>query len=436
MIRPRSGVILLLSLVFASNSFAQSKLDSLLNKLSEKNKFMGSVTICKNDQLIFNKAYGFLALNSPKATTETKYRIGSISKMFTATMIFQLIEEKKLSLNTKLSNFFSQIPNADKITISNMLDHRSGIFNITNDSEFEKWHIQYQSEERMLDRMKAHSAEFEPDEKTEYSNSNFILLGYIIEKITGKSYANNLRDRIADKIGLLNTYYGGKTDIKKNECYSFSFDDGSWWKESETDMSVPGGAGAIVSTTNDLTHFITSLFQGKLIGKSSLDSMTTITEGLGRGIFIVPFGQRKAYGHNGGIDKFVSGLSYFPDDSVAFAICTNGLDYSINSISIGILKIFYKLPYEIPSLEEFAVDLSILKKYEGVYSCKELPMKVTIGNKNKKLTAQATGQSSFALDALSNTEFKFDGAGIKLTFPKEKEMILKQGGQDFTFSKE
>jgi CubicO group peptidase (beta-lactamase class C family) len=356
--------------------------------------------------------------------------------MFTATMIFQLIEEKKLSLDSKLSVFFPDIPNAELITINNLLYHRSGIFNITNDSNYQIWHTEKQREVNMIKRMKNHPADFMPDEKTSYSNSNFILLGYIIERITGKDYATNLQERIVKKIGLKNTYYGEKADPKKNESLSYNFENDQWMQEPETDMSIPGGAGAIVSTTNDLTHFITSLFEVKLISKSSLDSMTMITEGLGRGIFAIPFGKRKAYGHNGGIDKFVSGLSYFTDDSLSYAICTNGLDYNMNDISIGILKIFYNMPYEIPSLEENTVDIEILKKYAGVYSSKELPIKIKIDNHNKKLTAQATGQPSFSLDAVSNTDFKFDQAGINISFKKENELTLKQGGQEFTLTKE
>jgi D-alanyl-D-alanine carboxypeptidase len=427
------------ALSYAHSDFNKMKLDSLLDKLSSKNKFMGSITIRKNDKILFSKAYGSSYIGNGKkiaSTPDTKYRIGSISKMFTSTMIFQLFEEKKLSLDTKLSNFFPDIPNANIITINNLLYHRSGIFNITNDSDYGIWHLEKQSEADMIKKMKNHPADFKPDEKTSYSNSNFILLGYIIEKITGNDYATNLEERIVKRIGLRNTYFGSKADLSKNESFSYYIENDEWEQEPATDMSVPGGAGAIVSTTNDLSHFITALFNGKLIAQSSLDSMTTIIDGLGRGIFAVPFGKRQAFGHNGGIDKFVSGLSYFPDDSVSYAICTNGLDYNMNSISIGVLKIFYNLPYEIPSLEKIAVNQEILEKYAGVYSSKELPMKIKIDNHNKKLTAQATGQPAFPLDAVNDKEFKFDQAGIKIAFKKENELILKQGGQEFTLTKE
>ncbi len=433
-------------LSYGQQNFNSKKLDSLLNKLSDNRRFMGSVCIQKNGKSLFNKAYGYSVVGgrvytSTKATTETKYRIGSISKMFTTTMIFQLIEEKKLSLETKLSQFFPEIPNASTITISNLLNHRSGIHNITNDSTYGDWHTKPQTQVEMIDRMKSAQPEFAPNEKAEYSNSNFILLGYIVEHVTGSNYQKNLQNRITNRIHLRNTYYGGKTDTSKNQSYSYHLDedndDEDWKQERETDMSIPGGAGAIVSTPADLCTFITSLFQGKLISQSSLDSMAVITQGYGRGIFTVPFGDRTGFGHNGGIDKFVSMVSYFPSDSLAVAVCTNALNYSLNDIVIGILSIFYHKSYEIPSLEKVRVDPALLKSYEGIYSSPDFPIKLTVKAQGRTLTAQGTGQSPFPLEAKSETEFIFTAAKISVKFNKDKNgMILKQGGKEFLMSKE
>ncbi len=434
------GLVLAPLLSFGQNNLDTKKLDSLLDQLSAKNKFMGSLTISKNDQLLYNKAYGFSFVNGKekrKATTETKYRIGSITKMFTSVMIFQLIEEKKLSLDTKLAEYFLEIPNANTITISNLMNHRSGIHNLTDDSTYLDWNTKLQTEEEMVAKIISHAPDFAANEKTAYSNSNYVLLGYIIEKITKKDYASNLKERITNKIGLKNTYYGGKTDLNANESYSYSFVDGKWIQEAVTDMSVPHGAGAIVATTNDLTKFITALFQGKLISKSSLDSMTSLTDHFGRGIFSLPFYEKNAFGHTGGIDKFTSALSYFSDDSMAIAFCTNGLDYNMNDIALGVLSIYYNKPYEIPSLKEIHIDPEFLKKYDGVYSSKEIPIKLTVKSEGNKLTAQATGQSPFPLKPVSETEFTFAAAKISIEFNKEKnELILKQNGAKYIMSKE
>jgi D-alanyl-D-alanine carboxypeptidase len=448
---PNRCKVLLLSLIAVTFCFVSSptfgqvnnvspKLDSLMDKLSSKNKFMGSLTISKNNHILFNKAYGYASIaQKPKesklATTKTKYRIGSITKMFTSTMIFQLIEEKKLTLDTKLSAFFPEIPNAASITINNLLNHRSGISNITNDSTYGDWQTIHQSEKEMVNRIKSLGSVFTPNEKAEYSNSNYILLGYIIEHLTGKSYKKNLHERIADKIGLKNTYYGGKTEVDENESYSYGYDGTKWVQEPETDMSIPGGAGGIVSTTKDLCSFITALFQEKLIHKPSLDSMTTLVQRYGRGVIRIPFGERSSYGHTGGIDKFVSILSYFPDDSVAIAFCNNGLDYNMNDIAIGILSIYFNKPYEIPSLVEVHVEPSLLKSYQGVYSSTELPIKLTVKVEGSKLTAQGTGQSPFPLEAVNDTDFVFTQGKIKISFVKNG-LRLNQGAKDYIMTRE
>jgi len=298
--------ILLIALSFGTvyaQNFDKPKLDRLLDTLAHKEKAMGSLTLSKNGKVIYSRAIGYSSIseNGKKpSTTLTKYRIGSISKMFTTTMIFQLVEEGKLKLATTLDTWFPTIPNANKITIGNLLNHRSGIHNFTNDPDYQTYMTQPKTQAEMIAIIAKNAADFQPNEKAAYSNSNFVILGYIIEKITKQPYAVNLKQRITSKIGLANTYYGGKTNVENNECYSFQYV-GSWKQMPETDMSIPGGAGAVVSTPTDLTKFIEALFSLKLVSQNSLDQMKTITEGFGMGMFQIPFYTKKAYGHNGGM---------------------------------------------------------------------------------------------------------------------------------------
>ena len=268
------GILLSFLYCFGCSLFAQEtivkqkpayqiKADSLLDYLFKNNKLMTSVTIAKSGKIVYENATGYSQLNGKEkkySTTDTKYRIGSITKMFTAVIVFQLIEEKKLSLDDTLSKYFPGVPNADKITISNLLNHHSGLYNITNDSTYPSWDTSPKTEQEMLKIIKSHKPVFKPGERVEYSNTNYILLGYIIEKITGNRYEDELKKRIVNRIGLKTTYYGHKIDINNNEALSFNFSDNKWVISKETDMSIPGGAGAIVSTTSDLTEFIYALF--------------------------------------------------------------------------------------------------------------------------------------------------------------------------------
>lgn len=420
-------------------SINKPKLDSLFNILAEKNKAMGSLTISKNGTVLYNKAigYSFISDNEKKTSTNiTKYRIGSISKMFTATMIFQLIEEGKIKLTTTLDTYFPNIPNANKITISNLLNHRSGIHNLTDNPDYTTWMTQPKTHDEILSIISKSKVDFQPNEKASYSNSNYIILGYIIEKISKQPYSKNLNERITSKIGLSNTYCGGSTNINANESFSYQF--ATYWKQlPETDMSIPGGAGSIVSTPTDLTKFIEALFSLRLISYNSLIQMKTMTDSYGMGMFQMPFYTKRAYGHNGGIDGFASNLAYFPEDSIAVAYCTNGQVYPLNDILIGILSVCFNKDYSIPTFNAIILKSVDLNKYLGVYSSTQIPLKITITKDSIVLIAQATGQSSFPLEATEKDKFKFDQAGIKMEFNTEKnEMTLKQGGGNYLFTKE
>ncbi|KAA6441326.1 beta-lactamase family protein [Dyadobacter flavalbus] len=430
---------LLFTLKGCTQSLDSDKLDSLLDLLETNNKAMVSVAISKNGNVLYSKATGYASISDQKkipATVHTLYRIGSITKVFTATMIFQLVEEKKLSLNATLEAYFPTIPNSGQITIENLLNHRSGIHNFTDEAGYKEYMTKAKKPEEMVAVIAAGKPDFSPGQKASYSNSNYVLLGYIIEKLTGKTYAENLRSRILDKVQLNETYYGGKTDLAKHESYSYTFD-GKWTQMPETDMSVPAGAGAIVSTPTELTKFITALFSGKLVSESSLNQMKTITDGYGMGLFQVPFEYRKGYGHNGGIDGFASSLYYFPDDSLAVAVCSNGFSYAMNDILIAMLSTYYKRPFSLPEFKTITLKPEALNQYLGTYSCPQLPFMITVAKEGNVLTAKATGQPMFKLDAVKPDVFRFDKAGIEMEFITTKsEFILKQSGGTYVFKRE
>ncbi|MGF7041573.1 serine hydrolase domain-containing protein [Mucilaginibacter lappiensis] len=226
----KSHHLLLLFLILQScthsQTFNKAKLDNFFVAMNTHDQNMGSIAIAANGVLVYQNAIGYSQVNKglkTPATIETKYRIGSISKMFTATMIFQLIDEGKLSFETSLASYFPQLPNAGKITIGEMLDHRSGLHNFTNDSLYTTYKAIPKSEAEMVAIFAGQKSDFEPDAKAEYSNTNFVLLGYIIEKLTGKTYAEELKKRVTSKIGLADTYYGNKVNPAKNEAYSYNY---------------------------------------------------------------------------------------------------------------------------------------------------------------------------------------------------------------------
>lgn len=421
----------------SAQSINKEKLDKYFSSLEENNRFMGSVAIAKGGEIIYSKVIGFSDVASQKKSDAvTKYRIGSISKTFTAALVMKAVEEKKLSLTHTLDKYFPAIKNAQSITISNLMNHRSGIHNITDDPAYLQYNTTEKTQKEMLDLIVQAGSDFAPDAKASYSNSNYLLLTYILEKVYKKKYAEILSEKIIKPHGLSNTYAGGKTDLSKNESFSFRYDQ-EWKKEAETHLSIPAGAGAIVSTPSDILKFANALFNGQVISTSSLERMKEIRDNYGRGLFQYPFNEKRFYGHTGGIDGFSSVFGYSPEEKVSFAITSNGTATDINGISIVLLSEVFGVPYEIPAFSSYNPAPEELEQYVGIYSSSQLPLKITIAITEKGLTGQATGQPSFPLEASAKDVFRFDRAGVVIEFaPAQKQLTLKQGGGSFLFKKD
>ena len=432
-------ILLLFVLAFSTGLVAQNryhKIDSLLNYLNNNDKFMGSLSIREGDKVVFSKAYGFAdADQKVKADNETKYKVGSISKIFTAVITMQLIEEKKLRLETKLSKYFPKIENADKISIEDLLHHRSGILDYINQDSLTQEELNAPDlKQAILNKIINYKSLAEPNTKFEYSNSNYFLLGSIIETITKKSFAENVETRIVNKIGLKNTYYPSEqVNISNKESYSYLFDGSKWEKTEEWRNDIAFAAGAVISTPNDLTAFLYELFEGKLVKKSSLEGMKELKDSYGKALIQMPFGERKFYGHTGGIESFRSVVGYYPTEKVGISLVVNGDNFNRNDIMIGILSIYYKMPFPFPSFEK--INPETIKEISGIYSSKDIPLKITVFEKDGELLAQATGQSSFPLSQKDEKTFVFQAARIEIEFG-ENSFILKQGGQKFNFVKE
>lgn len=325
----------------SSNAELQALHDTL-SQLAASQQFIGAVAIRKGDKLVFNEVYPKPpAFVTPYFNTKTQFRIGSISKIFTATLIMQQIEEGQLSLSTRLSSFFPQFPAADTITINHLLTHSSGLHNFTNDLLYLSYIDSSMNRASMLAIMADPPLDFAPGSKHEYSNTNYVLLGYLLEEITGKPYAQLLEERIVQPLGLKRTAYGDAIEVYKNEAVSWVWQSDGWTAPGipTTNMSIPHGAGGVVSTAAELTAFLRALWKEELISSASIQTMCTLEEGYGKGLFRFPYGSDKeAWGHNGGIDAFLNQASYFPEEEVAIAFTLNGSQLGLNQLALIILS--------------------------------------------------------------------------------------------------
>ncbi|MBT4293033.1 MAG: beta-lactamase family protein, partial [Cryomorphaceae bacterium] len=311
---------LLTSQFIFSQEYNFDKLNKYFDELEENNKFMGSVAVSKGDSLIFTRAIGYLDVEmNEKLNSKSKFRIGSISKTFTSVLILKSVEEGKINLDDTIENYFPDIPNSNKITVENLLSHRSGIFNFTDSSDYINYMLESKSREELIEIISNFDSSFKPGRRSSYSNSNYVLLTIILERIYSKNYSELLFDQIIKPLELKNTYYGGIIDTNDNEARSYTFA-GKWLKQDETDPSVPLGAGGIVSNPTDLVKFSYLLFNGKILDKESLNKMIKINGQFALGLFNIPFYKKTGLGHTGGIDGFSSVFSAFRDDDIYYAL--------------------------------------------------------------------------------------------------------------------
>jgi D-alanyl-D-alanine carboxypeptidase len=418
------------SSAIAQRSFDVQKLNSLFDVLESNNKMMGVVTITREGKPVYQRALGYSRISDTEKvrnSNATKFRIASLTKTFTAAMIFQLIDEKKLTLETKLSKFFPQIANADKITIEQMLVHRSGIHNFSLDADYQEWKIKPHTKKEILARFSAYQPEFNPNEKEVYSNTAYVLLGYIIEALTNSTYSEQLNKRIVKKIGLQNTFVGGVINPAKNEALAYTFAGGKWNPViKNSDLSNSAGAGAIVSTTADINQFLTALFDEKLISKESLQAMTTPTlvrgDDTAKGLARMAFNNKTKIGFtsDGSIDAFGSVYFYVPADKLGVAMTSNGENYPSGEIFWLVMRILYGAPAAIPSFTPVALADEQLSKYEGAYAIAETNLKISITKENSKLVAQISGEPSMILEAIGETKFQFAPDGVLVEFQKNE----------------
>lgn len=436
--RTRLLVLLLLlglSAVGRAQTFDTASLDLLFDRLLEKNKGMGGLTVVRDGQVLYSRSFGYSVISDAgkqPLTADTKYRIASITKTYTAVMIVQLVEEGRLKLTDTIDTFFPQIPNASRITIAQILHHRSGLPDMPLDGSG--------ASPRTRDEVVASVANgkplFEPDSMHRYSNVGYNLLGFILEDVGGKSYPDALRDRITSKLGLRNTYAGvGKTDPARNESLSYRYL-GGWREAEELDFTVVGGAGRIVSTTGDMAAFIKGIFDLQLVSKESLTLMTTMRDGEGMGFEPHSFAGRACFGHTGGGSSSGAWLTYCPEEKLALAYATNAKIYPVRDIIAGVFDVYWNRPFQVPTFESFSVSVEVLDQYAGVYTIPGTPARMTIVREGATLLIQAGGDGRVPLEATAEDTFQI-APGVTVTFDAaQRQMTIRRPQGERVFTKE
>jgi CubicO group peptidase (beta-lactamase class C family) len=381
------------------NTAVKLRLAEVAKSYTAGNAFMGTVLVAEGDHILLDQGYGMADLewnipNSPEA----KFRLGSLTKQFTATLILLLQQDGKLHIEDPVGKYLPDAPKSwEKITLANLLGHTSGIPNFTSDKEFGTWGMSRHTTAELIAFFRDKPLEFEPGSKFAYSNSNYEVLGAVIEKVSGEKYGDLLHKRIFEPLGMQDT--GLDTDQlilpKRAQGYSPS-PDGLVHARSES-MTVPWAAGAIYSTTGDLLRWERALFGGKVLNVASLTAMTTPGKGdYGFGVGVVQQNGVKVIQHGGGIEGFNTQLAYVPDRKITVVVLSNVNGSAPGSMGTQLLDVAMG-KHVILASERKPVPITKeeLQKFIGVYDVNPI-FALTVAVSGDSLTVEGTRQPAVA----------------------------------------
>jgi CubicO group peptidase (beta-lactamase class C family) len=415
------------------------KLDELVAAYAKNESFNGTVLVAQNGKILLQKGYGYKNADKKEMNDgNTIFQIGSITKQFTSALILHLQEQKKLSIHDKVSKYFPALPFADSVTIENLLTHTSGIYNYTNNENFMKNEaVKPTSQEKIFALFKDKPLEFQPGSKFNYSNSGYMLLGYIVEKVTGKPYEKAMHETIFTPLHMDHSGFDfvALSSPDKATGY-FALTNATNTPATVVDSSVSFAAGAIYTTVGDLYKWDRSLYTEKIISKASLkDAYTPRKSKYGFGWFIDSVYGKPIYKHGGGIFGFTTNILRDPGDDICIILLDNKGDGGLEKITGALNAILHNTPYELPKeKKEITVDSLILKQYVGDYQlAPNFILSITF--ENARLMVTATGQGKTALYAEKNDFFFSKVVDAQIEFTKDADgkadkLILHQNGRD------
>jgi CubicO group peptidase (beta-lactamase class C family) len=415
-----------------------SRMEEVVQSYVSDKQFMGSVLVARGETIVLDKGYGSANLewNIPNTPT-TKFRLGSITKQFTAASILLLEERGKLKTDDPVKKYMADAPAAwDKVTIYNLLTHTSGIASFTSFPDYASTEAAPTTPEKLVARFRDKPLEFQPGEKWNYSNSGYVLLGYLIEKISGQTYEQFVQENILTPLGMKDSGYDSNRAVIQRRATGYTPGANGPLNAGYIDMSVPFSAGALYSTTEDLLRWEEGLFAGKVLSSTSLQKMTTpFKQDYACGLAVTSPHGHKVIEHGGGIEGFNTQLSYYPDDKLTVVVLANLNGGAPDSIATRMAAVARgEKVVLISERKEVKVPAKILAGYVGGYEL-EPKFVMVVSLKGDQLITQITGQPEVPIFAESETTFfpKIVDAEIEF-FKNDKgqvtHLVLHQGGQD------
>lgn len=438
MLRIYSLLYLLISSLFLQAQSASTLLDSMANLYAKHKGFNGTVLVAQKGNVLLQKGYGYkdVALKT-KVDENSLYQYGSVTKQFTAALIMYLQDQGKLSVQDKLSKYFPELPFADSVPIYNLLTHTSGIFNYTNDINFMKSEaVKPTNKEKIFALFKDKPLEFTPGSKFNYSNSGYMLLGYIIEKVSGMPYEKLARQVILQPLGMKTAGfdYAHNSSADHTTGYAFIRDD-KYEVSGVVDSSVAYAAGSLYGSVKDLYAWHQALQKQQLLSKASWQQVYKPFHNkyaLGWSVDTM-FGKPVAE-HGGGIFGYTSMFKRFPEDDVVIIVLTNNSFPLTGMLGNALAAVVFNQPTEWPAQKKFIqVPEAKLRAYVGDYELNPNFI-ISITLEDGMLKGQPTGQPKTDLLAEGENNFYVQVAEAQVSFEKDETgkvtaLKLMQRGQ-------
>lgn len=418
----------------------QARMRQIIANYVDDKSFMGTVLVVKDGKTLINSGYGSADLewNVPDSPA-TKFRLGSVTKQFTAASILLLQERGKLNIDDPVSKYLPDAPAAwSKITIYNLLTHTSGILSFTGFPDYRTTEWKDTTPADLVARFRDKPLEFEPGTKFNYSNSGYVLLGYLIEKISGQTYADFLQQNIFTPLGMNDTGIDSNAAILLQRAQGYRRSPRGIEHDGYISMTIPFSAGALYSTTGDLLKWEQGLFGGKVLKLESLTKMTTpFKDGYGCGLFIRNVEGHKLITHGGGIEGFNTSLNYYPDDKLTVIVLGNLTGGAPDMIASNLGKVALGQQVILPS-ERKAIDVApaLLSEYAGTYRMTDAPIDNVIAIKDGHLTTKLANQPALDLFAESETKFFLRAVDAQVEFFRDptthavNRLVLYQNGME------
>jgi len=441
MLRRITIAFLLVGICLAQDNI--SRMDQVVHGYTDSKLFMGSVLVARDGKVLLSKGYGFADMewDVPNSPT-TKFRLGSVTKQFTAACILLLEERGKLKLDDPVKKYMTDAPAAwDKITIFNLLTHTSGIPNFTAFYDYDSTKTIATTPEKLVARLRDKPLEFQPGEKYNYSNSGYVLLGYLIEKVSQQSYSQFVQENIFNPLGMKDSGYDSSSAIIPQRASGYVPGPKGVVNADYVDMSVPFAAGGLYSTTEDLLRWEQGLMGGKLLSPASLQKMTTPFKNIyALGVGVSTMNGHKVISHSGSVDGFYTELEYYPEDKLTVVVLANLMEQAPEGIARKLAAVAHGENVPLPTAtKEITVSPAVLESYVGTYELKP-SFNLVVTFEDGQLMMQATGQLKVPIFAESETKFFLKVVDAQVEFFKNEKsevtyLMLHQNGRDIKGAK-